>query len=183
MSLSYSLNRLASAIDRITDWGGRLVSWLTLAMMLITCLVVVMRYLLESSSTALQESITYLHAMVFLLASAYTLKRGGHVRVDIFYRRMSAKQQALVDALGGLLMLLPLCVVIFLLCFDYVIASWGIRESSSEPGGLPFVYLLKSLLLIMPATLALQAVAEIIKNTLFFLGKGGSHTAPEEGLV
>ncbi|UTW44691.1 TRAP transporter small permease subunit [bacterium SCSIO 12696] len=181
MTPSQPLQQLASAINHFSEWSGRALSWLTLAMALLTTTVVVMRYVLEINSIALQESVTYLHATVFLMGAAFTLKRGGHVRVDLFYRRLQPRWQALVDALGGLLLLLPMCVVIFWLCLDYVAASWQVREVSTEPGGLPFVYLLKSLLLMMPITLGLQALADIIANTLFFLGKGGSHIEPHDG--
>ena len=181
MSIANPLNRLAGTISCFSEWCGRAVAWLTLAMAVLTTSVVVMRYLLHISSIGLQESITYLHAAVFLLGAAFTLKRGGHVRVDIFYRRMTERQQALVDALGGLLLLLPVCAVIFWLSLDYVLASWQVREVSTERDGLPFVYLLKSLLLVMPVTMALQGVAEIIGNLLFFYGRGGSHVAPHDG--
>ncbi|MCV6606398.1 MAG: TRAP transporter small permease subunit [Porticoccaceae bacterium] len=181
MTPSHTLNRLSATIGVFSDWSGRALSWLTLAMALLTTTVVVMRYVLEINSIALQESVTYLHATVFLLGAAFTLKRGGHVRVDVFYRRLGPRQQALIDALGGLLLLLPVCAVIFWLCLDYVAASWRVLEVSTEPGGLPFVYLLKSLLLVMPITLALQGLADIVANTLFFLGKGGAHTEPHDG--
>ena len=183
MPVSTPLSRLANTISCFSEWIGRAIAWLTLAMAILTTTVVIMRYLLEISSIGLQESVTYLHASVFLLGAAFTLKRGGHVRVDIFYRRMSLRQQALVDAVGGLLFLLPVCAVIFWLSLDYVLASWQVREVSTEPNGLPFIYLLKSLLLVMPVALALQGIAEIINNTLFFLGKGGSHVEPHDGVL
>ncbi len=177
------LDSISRAIDALTEWTGRAVAWLTVAMMALTCVVVVMRYLLETGSIALQETITYLHATVFLLGAAFTLKRGGHVRVDIFYRRMNERQQALVDALGGILFLLPVCGLIFWLGLGYVAASWDVREVSTEPGGLPWVYLLKSLLLVMPVLLALQGLAEIIRNFLFFFHRGGSHRDADEVLL
>ncbi|WIO74351.1 TRAP transporter small permease subunit [Porticoccaceae bacterium LTM1] len=183
MTVATSADRLARGIDSFTERCGRAISWLTLAMALLTTTVVVMRYVLEVNSIALQESITYLHGIVFMLGAAFTLKRAGHVRVDIFYRQMSGKHQALVDALGGLLFLLPVCALIFWLSLDYVLASWSVMEVSTEPGGLPFIYLLKTLLLIMPVTLALQGVADIISNTLFFLGLGGHHESGHEGAL
>ncbi|MEZ5530566.1 MAG: TRAP transporter small permease subunit [Porticoccaceae bacterium] len=183
-NLIRALDSLARAIDCFTEWTGRLIAWLTLAMMLLTCAVVVMRYFLETGSIALQESVTYLHSLLFLMGAAYTLKRGGHVRVDILYQRFSPKTQALIDAIGTLLFLIPVCLLILLLCWDYVANSWAIREVSKEARGLPWVYLLKSLLLIMPVTLLLQGLAEFIKNTLFFFGLGGTHVGEQqEGMV
>ena len=178
------LEQLARGIDCFTEWTGRIIAWLTLAMMVLTCIVVVMRYFLGSGSIALQESVTYLHALVFLLSAAYTLKRGGHVRVDILYQKFSPRGQALVDTLGGLLFLIPVSLLILIFSWDYVTNSWAVHELSKEAQGLPWVYLLKTLLLVMPITLLLQGVAEIIKNTLFFFGLGGEHTGEQqEGML
>jgi TRAP-type mannitol/chloroaromatic compound transport system permease small subunit len=173
--------KIADVIDAFTDWCGRSISWLTLAMALLTCIVVVMRYWLELGSIALQETVLYLHATVFLLSIPYALKLEKHVRVDIFYRQMSPSTQALVNVIGGILFLLPVCGLIFWLSLDYVSASWDVHETSAEGSGLPIVYLLKSLLLIMPVLLLLQGVAEIIKNLLFYLNKGGSHSTTAQG--
>ncbi len=178
------LDSLARGIDCFTEWTGRLIAWLTLAMMVLTCTVVVMRYFLETGSIALQESVTYLHSLLFLLGAAYTLKRGGHVRVDILYQRFTPRIQALVDAVGTLLFLIPVCLLILVFCWEYVANSWAIHEVSKEARGLPLVYLLKSLLLIMPLTLLLQGLAEFIKNLLFFFGVGGGHVGEQqEGMV
>lgn len=182
-ALIRSLEQLTRGIDRFTELTGRLISWLTLAMVVVTCIVVVMRYFLEIGSIALQESITYLHATVFLLGIAYTLKQGGHVRVDILYRKFSPRTQALVDALGGLLLLLPVCLLVLIFCWDYVLNSWGILEVSKEANGLPFVYLLKTLLLLMPATLFLQGLSETIRNLLFFFAVGGKHDAARDVVI
>jgi|TARA_B110000908_G_scaffold88131_1_gene105085 TRAP-type mannitol/chloroaromatic compound transport system permease small subunit len=160
-----------STIDRITDMTGRMVSWLTLVMVLVTMVTVVLRYYFESGSIALQESITYLHGLVFMLGIAFTLQRGGHVRVDIFYRGFSPSGKALVDLIGGLLFLLPVSLLIFFFSWDYVAASWAIGETSEERSGIAGIYLLKTLLLLMPATLLLQGVAEILKNVLVLMGK------------
>jgi TRAP-type mannitol/chloroaromatic compound transport system permease small subunit len=159
------------AIDRVTDLTGRLVSWLTLAMVVVTMVIVVLRYYFESGSIALQESITYLHGLVFMLGIAFTLQRGGHVRVDIFYRGFSPRRKALVDLVGGLVFLLPVSLLIFIFSWDYVAASWAIGETSEERSGIKGIYLLKTLLLLMPATLLLQGVSEILKSALVLMGK------------
>ncbi len=178
------LESLARGIDCFTEKTGQLIAWLTLIMMLLTCVIVVMRYFLETGSIALQESVTYLHSLLFLLGAAYTLKRGGHVRVDILYQRFSARTQALVDALGTILFLIPVSLLILIFCWDYVASSWAIGEVSKEARGLPWVYLLKTLLLVMPVTLLLQGIAEFIKNLLFFCGIGGGHTGTQqEGMI
>ena len=164
-------NLFISAIDHVTDFTGRVISWLTLAMVAMTVVVVVLRYYFESGSIALQESITYLHGTVFMLGIAFTLQRGGHVRVDIFYRGFSVRRKAVVDLIGGLLFLLPVTLLIFVMSWDYVAASWSISETSEEGTGIAGIYLLKTLLLLMPATLLLQGIAEILKDVLVLLGK------------
>ncbi len=162
---------LIRTLNSCSDGLGKAVAWLTAAMVLITCVIVVLRYVLATGSIALQESLSYLHAMVFMLGIGFTLSRDGHVRVDIFYRNFSPRSRAWVNLLGSLLFLLPVCVVIFCLSLDYVGSSWAIREQSSENSGLPWVYLLKTLLLVMPALLLLQGIAEVSKALLFLLGR------------
>ena len=153
-----------SAIDTFTEFCGKLTAWATLGMMLCTCSVVLARYLFGSGSIALQETVLYLHAFAFMLGTAFTLKRGGHVRVDIFYRHFSPRRRAWVDTFGALFFLLPTCAVIFWLSLNYVSSSWAIYERSAESAGLPWVYLLKSLLLIMPSLLLLQGISEFLQS-------------------
>lgn len=154
------------AIDAVTDVTGRAIAWLTVAMVVTVMTVVVTRYFLSVGSIALQESVTYLHCMIFMLGLAFTLKHDGHVRVDIFYRNFSAKTQAAVNLGGAVLFLMPVCVLLLVTSWDYVLASWAIGETSAENNGLPFVYLLKTLMLLMPMTLMLQGIAEILRNGL-----------------
>lgn len=143
-------------------------------MIVMVMLVVIVRYFLEIGSIALQESVTYLHSMIFLLGIAYTLKLDGHVRVDIFYRRFSLYRKAAVNVLGGIFFLIPISILIIFSSYDYVLASWAIGETSTENNGLPFVYLLKSLMLIMPATLLLQGIAEILKNLIILIDQSNT---------
>lgn len=154
---------------------------MTAIMVLVTCIIVVLRYVLSTGSIALQESLAYLHAIVFMLGMGYTLKQDGHVRVDIFYRNFSPRSQACINLLGSLLFLLPVCLAIFILSLDYVGNSWAIRERSSENSGLPWVYLLKSLLLIMPALLLLQGVANFARALLVVLGGDGRPSNSDPG--
>jgi TRAP-type mannitol/chloroaromatic compound transport system permease small subunit len=165
-----------NAVESFTEITGRLIAWLTMLMVALVVLVVVTRYFLEVGSIALQESVTYLHCLVFMMGLAFTLKHDGHVRVDIFYRGFSSKSKAMVNLLGGIFFLVPVCLVIFFTSLDYVLASWAIHETSAENNGLPFVYLLKTLMLLMPATLLLQGIAEIIKSGLVVSGADISET-------
>lgn len=157
---------LLTLIDRTNDGLARLVSWFTLAMVLITFLIVLLRYGFNLGWIAMQESVLYLHAMVFLLGAAHTLRVNEHVRVDIFYRQFSVRKQAWVDLFGSLFLLMPVNLFVFIISWQYVADSWAIFETSQEAGGLPLVFLLKSLILLFALTMVLQGVAEIIRNSL-----------------
>ena len=175
------LLRFARAVDATIRLIGELVSWLSLAMVLVTFLVVVLRYAFDSGSIALQESVTYLHATLFMLAIAYTLGRNGHVRVDIFYQRMGPRARAWVDLVGTLVLLIPVCVLILWLGWRYVGDSWAVREGSREAGGLPGVYLLKTLILLMPALLLLQGLAWVARSALLLSGRADALTEVDGG--
>lgn len=165
------LRPIIRAIDNFTEYSGRTLAWLAVVMAVLTTLVVLLRYGLNMGSIAAQEAITYMHGALFTLGAAYTLRHDGHVRVDIFYRKFTPRTRAWINSLGGIVFLLPLCVFICGISWNYVAESWHIRESSPEPGGIPAVFLLKSLLPLMAATLFLQALAETLRNTEVLLGE------------
>jgi TRAP-type mannitol/chloroaromatic compound transport system permease small subunit len=153
-------------LDRISHVTGRATSWLTLAMVLLTTIIVVMRYVFDIGFIWMQESVTWMHAAVFMVGAAYTLLHEEHVRVDIFYRNMSPRRRALIDFLGVLLFLLPLCGFLAWMAWDFAATSWAINESSREPGGLPYpmIPLLKSIVLIMPVFVALQGLSLLLRS-------------------
>ena len=153
-------------IDRFTLFTGRVVRWLSLLMVVFSVAVVALRYLFEIPSIALQESVMYLHASLFMLGAAYTWQQGGHVRVDVFYRNWPRSRQNLVNRLGIIFLLLPVCIFMLYSSWNYVAVAWQIGEKSQEAGGLPLVYLLKTLILLMPLLMLLQAVAEFAKTSL-----------------
>ena len=158
------LLKIAKCINQLNLKIGQMISWLTLLLVALVITVVLSRYLLGIGSIAIQESVSYVHAIIFMLGLAFTLQRGGHVRVDIFYREFSSQRQALINLIGTVLFLLPFCGLILFGSWDYVMASWSIKETSSETGGIAAVYLLKTLMIIMPITLALQGIAQIIES-------------------
>lgn len=153
-------------LDRFSVVCGHLCSWLTLFMVVITFVIVVMRYAFDAGAVWLQESVTWMHAAVFMLGAAYTLQQEEHVRVDIFYRDMSPLRRAWVDLLGVLFFLLPVCVFLGYKSWGFVEISWSLKEASREPGGLsyPWIPLLKSIVLLMPLTLGLQGVSLALKS-------------------
>ena len=157
---------LTSALDRFSGFVGRGAAWLTLFMVVVTFVIVVLRYVFDIGFIWLQESVIWMHAAVFMLGAAYTLREEEHVRVDVFYRDMSERRRAWVDLIGVLIFLLPLCVFLAWNSFDFVLQSWKIGESSREPGGLPFPFLpmLKSVILLMPITVSLQGLSLFLRS-------------------
>jgi len=151
--------------DRISDLTGRVTSWLTLAMVLMTGIIVIMRYVFDAGLIWMQESVIWMHAAVFMIGAAYTLLDDAHVRVDIFYRRMTARGRAVVDLAGTVLFLFPLCGYLAWAAWDFAAVSWSITEISREPGGLPYpaIPLMKSLVVAMPTLLALQGVSMLLR--------------------
>ncbi|MEJ2297684.1 MAG: TRAP transporter small permease subunit [Woeseiaceae bacterium] len=159
-------NAPVNTLDRLNATIGKAAAWLTLAMVIVTFIVVVLRYVFDIGFIWLQESVIWMHAVVFMLGAAYTLGEGGHVRVDVFYRNMSSKRQAWVDLIGVLVFLLPLCVFLAWNSIEFVTQSWRIGESSREPGGLPFPFfpILKTVILLMPITVALQGISLLLRS-------------------
>jgi len=164
------LQSLIATLEAIGVATGRMVAWLSLSMVAVTFLVVVLRYAFDLGWIAMQESVTYMHAALFMLGGAYTLQRDDHVRVDIFYQKLSRHGRAWVDLLGTLLLLVPLCLFFLWTGWGYVLESWGMREGSPEAGGIPGVYLLKTLMLLMPALMLIQGLAWILLNGLLLAG-------------
>jgi len=165
------MTALVRSLDRFADLTGRAVAWLTLFMVIVTFVVVVLRYLFDMGWIAMQESITYMHGVVFMLGAAYTLRHDGHVRVDIFYRRFGPRGRAIIDLAGAVLLLLPASIFIFWISWRYVSDSWSVLEGSREAGGLPGVFLLKSLIILMPALLILQGFSTALRNLLLITGR------------
>jgi TRAP-type mannitol/chloroaromatic compound transport system permease small subunit len=166
------LQQSVNIINTVNASIGKFVSYATFVMAIVMFAIVVLRYGFNVGWIAMQESVMYLHAAVFLLGSAFTFQHNGHVRVDVFYRKFSVKQKAKVNLFGSLIFLLPVSIYIGTVCFNYVAESWRLLEGSREPGGLPFVYVLKSFLLVFAISMILQAVSDIISQSLTLFSRG-----------
>ena len=132
-------------------------------MVIFTCGVVAARYVFNIGSIGMQELVMYLHGCVFMIGIAFTLKEGGHVRVDVLHEKLSAKNKAIIDIIGTLLFLMPFCFFIFFASLEYVRFAWAVKESSPDPGGLPGVFLLKTLIPIMAILVGFQGISESLK--------------------
>ena len=168
--LSNVYKKLMFLGDSLIERLGNVLNLLMIALVCVVIIVVIGRYFFDIGSIALQELTTYFHATIFMLGVSYTLKHDGHVRVDIFYRNFSEKKQALVNVIGGLMFIFPMSIFIGWSSWDYVLASWSIMETSTENNGLPFIYLLKTVMLIMPFLLAIQGLITVAKNLLTLYG-------------
>lgn len=181
-----NISTIIERLDALTDLGGRLVSWLVLALMLLTLLVAAPRYLLSNEGflelnlfhldweairsvyshyvNALGDAIQYVHAIIFMVGVSYALKQGDHVRIDIIYRQLGNKARARVNIAGYLLLFFPMFIFLFVMSWQYVLNSWGVMETSVRPGGLPYLYVLKTFLLIMPVMMLLQGIAQFLRH-------------------
>jgi TRAP-type mannitol/chloroaromatic compound transport system permease small subunit len=165
-----SLQSFADGVDRVNAAIGRAASWCCLLIVTAEFAVVVMRYAFGVGSIAVQESVLYAQAALFMLAAAWTLQVGGHVRVDVFYAAAKPRTRALIDLFGALVLLLPFAVVLAILSVPYVARSWAIFERSRESSGLPFTYLLKTLIPVFAILIGLQGIAQAIRAALVLSG-------------
>jgi len=170
----HHLLRVSRAIDRGSGALGVVVSWLCLLMVLVGAFNAVARYLgrfigSNLSSNAYLEAQWYMFSALFLLGAAYTLRTDSHVRVDVLYGRLSARQKALIDLVGGVLFLLPFCFYGIWSSWDYALNSWHELEVSPDPGGLPR-YPIKTLIPLSFLLLGVQGVSEIIKRAALLAG-------------
>ncbi len=181
-----SLTALADRIDRLTATIGRAVAWLALGVVLLEFTLVIARYLFALGSIWATETVIYAHASLFMLAAAWTLKAGGHVRVDVFYAEASPRAKAIIDLVGSLLLLLPFAAVLVWLGVPYAARSWAILERSQETSGLPLVFVLKTLIPLFAVLMALQGVAQAIRALAVLIppplaGEGGRRSRPGGG--
>ena len=174
------MHGLISFLDMVSEKIGRTIAWLALLMVITQFSVVVLRYMFNIGWIAMQESILYMHALIFMLGAAYTLKHNGHVRVDIFYHKFNRRGKAWVDMLGSLFLLLPVCVFIFTYSWEYVTSSWRLLESSREAGGLPGLFILKTSILLLPILLSLQGISLILKSTSTLLTASNQEIGDDE---
>lgn len=172
------LASLVRFVDQLNDRIGRAVSWLTLAMVLVTFFVVVARYGFSWGRIWIQESYVWMHGALFMLAAGYTLLHDGHVRVDVLYRPWSRRYKAWIDLLGTLFLLLPVTGVVLWVAIPYVETSWARLETSREAGGLKGLFLFKTIIPVFCVLVALQGLSLAGRSLLVLLGH--PEFAPEE---
>lgn len=155
--------RVIQTLERINGWLGKSIAYLGLLMAVVTLVIVVLRYGFDTGSIALQESLLYMHGTLFMIGLSYAMQTGSHVRVDILYSRLSPQTQRWINLFGHLIFLIPLALVILVYSWDYVSASWRVRESSPEAGGIPAIFLLKTIIPFATVLLILQALCDLVR--------------------
>ncbi|MBT3331181.1 MAG: TRAP transporter small permease subunit [Rhodospirillaceae bacterium] len=164
------LSWVVRLLDGINEYVGRTVSWLTVFMVLVVTLIVIMRYIFSIGFIWMQESYVWAHAIVFMLGAGYTLLHDGHVRIDIFYRTASQTYRDVVNIVGCIIFVLPICWIIFDRSIGYITRSFGVMESSAEAGGMPFLFVLKGMIWGFSFLLAIQAISLILRSLLSIAG-------------
>lgn len=167
------MTRISSAIEAFSEWSGKLIAWLILAMVCLVSYDVAMRYFFRSGSVALQEMEWHLFALIFLLGAAYTLKHDDHVRLDLIYKSsfLTDRHRAWINLLGSLLILIPFCILIIFSSIPFVEQSFTYAETSPDPGGLPYRWLLKLMIPFGFSLLVIQGIADTLKNLAKIIDK------------
>ena len=164
------LTALARRIDALNETVGRATAWIVMPMVLVQVAIVLMRYVFGIGSIMLQESVVYMHAILFMVTVGYTLLYDAHVRIDIVYREASPRFKALADLAGVIAFLVPVCALIAWVSWPYVAASWRVLETSKETSGIPAVFLLKGLILAFTALLTLQGFSLAVRSAVILAG-------------
>ena len=167
-------------IDALNYRIGRAVMWLAILIALIQFATVILRYVFSIGFIPVQESIWYLNAVLFMTGAGFALYADAHVRIDVIYREAKPRTKAMVDLLGGLFLLLPVCIAMVWLSFGYVLSSWRIFEKSTEISGLPLIFALKTFIWVFAVLVGLQGIAMI--GRAFLAIRGGAETYSAAGV-
>ena len=173
------MRKIIQLIDWINRKVGQGVAWVSLLMVVVVTVDVVMRYLFKTSFVFVQELEWHLFGVLFLVGAGYTLLHDDHVRVDVFYQRLTTKQRAWINLLGTLFFLLPGCYLVIQTSWQFVMNSWAVQEASPDPGGIPARYLLKACIPLGFALVALQGISLGLKSLQVILGNE-ANTQEEE---
>jgi TRAP-type mannitol/chloroaromatic compound transport system permease small subunit len=169
------------AIDAVSITIADAARWCALALVVITAIIVIQRYVFGISITGLQESVIYLHSLLFLLSSAAALLTGGHVRVDILYSNLSLRAKAWTDMAGVYLALIPMSWLILETSRSYIGGAWRILERSRESDGLPLIFLLKTAIPLFAVMMILQGLSMAARAALTLSGREAPSTGDNAG--
>lgn len=154
-------------VDKVNNKIGKLFSWFILFLIIIVCVDVILRYVMNYSIVAMQELEWHFFAILFLMGASYTMLENGHVRVDVFYIKLSAQTRVIINLAGTLLFLIPLCVIIIWTSTEFALISFRINETSPDGGGLPARFIIKSFIPISFFFLLLQGISHLFSSIIF----------------
>ena len=161
---------LSRRIDPFLKWVGQSVSWIWLVLLAIILLNVVLRYVFGEGRIEFEEIQWHLYSTGFLLGMAYTFQVDGHVRVDVVHERLPDRVKAWLELYGILLCVLPFAALILIFAAPFVEISFELGEVSPSPGGLPYRWLIKGMLFLGFALLALAAVSRLSRVWVYLFG-------------
>ncbi len=168
--MRHALKQVSFVIDQINGFAGKAVAWLTLGLVLLTVFDVLIRYLFQESQAWVMELEWHLFAAIFLLGAGFALRHDRHVRVDLFYSKMTPRHKAQVDFWGTLVLLLPWCLLVIWASYPSALESYRIGEGSPDPGGLSYRFVIKLVLLLGFCLLLLQGISQVIQSSLLIWG-------------
>ncbi len=168
------MKTFSDRVDVINRTVGAVVRWCALAMVLLQFTLVVLRYVYGVSFVFLNEGVLYLHGALFMLGAGYTLLVDGHVRVDIFYARVSKRARTIIDICGHLVFLMPSMVVLLVYSWPSVRRAWSVFEGPISVGGIPASFLLKSLIPAFCILLIVQGIANLARDVARLRGDGAA---------
>ena len=157
--------------NNVNEWVGKTASWLTLFLVLLVCIDVGRRYILNSASVWGMELEWHLFAAIFLLGAGYAFKHDRHVRVDLFYSNFSDRDKAWTNLVGGIVFLIPWCILIVMVSYSYAFVSFVDMEESPDPDGLPFRFIIKFTVTVGVGLLLLQGIANVAESLLVLMNK------------
>ena len=175
--------RWADRVDAFNNRVGELAAWLAVYMVLVQFAIVILRYVFSLSFIATVESVIYAHGLLFMLGTGYTLLHGGHVRVDIFYREISPRRQAMIDLAGSLLFVFPLVLMTMWLSSSLILNSWAVLEGSEEAGGLPLLFLYKTVIWLFAGLLGMQSFSVAVRAWLYISGRTGEYVGSADNVA
>ena len=151
-------------LEKTINSFGKFISSMIPVMTILMIVIIVARYFFGIGLTGVQELVMYIHALIFLGCAGYVHFKDEHVRVDIFYRDSSNTYKKNINFFFSLFFLIPVCFVVGFYSYELVEMSWKIKETSTEAGGLNFVYLQKSLVILFPATLLATFLYQLLSR-------------------
>lgn len=150
-------------LEKISTISEYITKYFFYIMFVLVIVNILLRYIFNINFIFMQELVMYLHAFIFLFGISICLKENSHVRIDVFSNKLDAEVKKYIEILGTVFLVIPFCLFVLYESTPIIIRSWEMLESSGEPGGLPFIYILKSAIYVFASLLLIQAIGRLVK--------------------